>query len=288
MAARPPSLIADGWTDRKMNRKSSGSYPGAVINAAEASELETVELYSIEDAVIRMLELNREALYKDLGKCVFEGVAQCVEEALWDSVETGRYRLILAGYEFRNPFNAYGVDDALFPREAYYQWWKNSDYGLPCPAWFDDLRKADEALEADKCNDEADERQGAQPLAEDQVSGTSVEEIVPGVTVDAIRAMLNKDSPAYCPRLLAAVMTKIAIMPREREDAQGFAELPAVKESVYKKAVEEESVEHLRSVGVVSCTDGSKDPDPAKEDIASVCRILWRTLDGKPGRPKNQ
>lgn len=159
---------------------------------------------------------------------------------------------------------------------------------MPCPAWFDDLRKADEALEADKCNDEADERQGAQPLAEDQVSDISCEEIVPGVTVDAIRAMLNKDSPAYCPRLLAAVMTKIAIMPREEKDAQGFTELPAAKESAYKNAVEKESIEHLRSVGVFSCTDGSKNPDPAKGDIASVCRILWRTLDGNNGRPKNQ
>ena len=287
MAVRPPSLIADGG---KMNGKSDGAYPGAVINAASASEPKTVKLYRIQDAVVWMLELNKNGIYTRYQSgektYIFEGLPQKLEEALADSVEVGEFRLILAGFEFRNPLNAYGADKAMFPREAYYQWWKKNEHGLPCPAWFDDLRKADEALEADKCNDEVDERQGAQPLTKDQVSDIRREEIVPGVTVDAIRAMLNKDSPAYCPRLLAAVMTKIAIMPREEKDAQGFTELPAAKESAYKNAVAEESVEHLRSVGVVSCTDGSKNPDPAKEDIASVCRILWRTPGGKPGRPK--
>lgn len=276
-----------------MSRKSGGAYPGAVINAADASEPKTVKLYRIQDAVVWMLKLDKSRIYTDYSwdgekTYCFEGVPKKLNEALVDSVEVGEYRLTLAGYEFRNPFNTYGADRGLFPREAYYQWWKDDPRGLPCPAWFDDLRKADEALEADKCNDEVDERQTEKPLAEDQVSDTSVEEIVPGVTVDAIRAMLNKDSPAYCPRLLAAVMTKIAIMPREEKDAQGFAELPAVKESAYKNAVEKEAAEHLRSVGVVSCNDGGKNPDPAKGDIASVCRILWRTLDGKIGRPKNQ
>ena len=49
-----------------------------------------------------------------------------------------------------NPFNAFEKLEAKFPREAYYEWWKANPNGLPCPAWFDDLRKADEAAEADK------------------------------------------------------------------------------------------------------------------------------------------
>lgn len=261
-------------------------------------------LFSVEHAVLNMVGSELPNLH-DFGflneespECdwddderqaeFFEQLKSRLEDAVLSSIIHQDHCMVLMGFEFPNPFGLIHITYAKFPREAYYQWWKADPHGLPCPAWFDDLRKADEALEADKCNDEADERQGAQPLAEDQVSGTSVKEIVPGVTVDDIRAMLDKDSPAYCPRLLAAVMTKIAIMPREEKDAQGFAELPAVKESAYKNAVEKESAKHLKSVGVVSCNDGGKNRDPAKGDIASVCRILWRTLDGKNGRPKNQ
>lgn len=137
--------------------------------------------------------------------------------------------------------------------------------------------------------DEMDAKEGlAAPQKPNDENDFAGLEIVPGVTVADIRAMLDKDSPAYCPRLLAAVMTKIEIMPREEKDAKGFTELPVTKESQYKKAVAEESLKHLRSVGVFSCTDGSKKPDPAKEDILNVCRILWRTRDGQNGHPKNQ
>lgn len=160
---------------------SDSACPGAVINAAEncipfgwtdadlcpsllveekpdepdASELEEVKVYRIQDAVVWMLGLDWDYLYVDNfgGEETYifqDEIGQGLEKALLESVEVGEYRLRLAGYEFRNPFNAYEANKAKFPREAYYQWWKDCDHGLPCPAWFEDLRKADEAAEADK------------------------------------------------------------------------------------------------------------------------------------------
>ena len=137
--------------------------------------------------------------------------------------------------------------------------------------------------------DEMDAKEGVaasqKPNDENDFAGL---EIVPGVTVADLRAMLDSSSPMYCPRLLAAILTKIEIMPREEKDSKGFTELPVTKESKYKKTVAEESVKHLTSVGVFSCNDGSKNPAPAKEDSLNVCRILWRTLDGQNGHPKKQ
>ena len=62
-------------------------------------------------------------------------------------------------------------------------------------------------------------------------------EVVPGVTVGNLRAMIDEKSSAYCPRLLAAIQTKIALMPREsvlRND------------TVYERYAKTESVSRLK------------------------------------------
>lgn len=104
-------------------------------------------------------------------------------------------------------------------------------------------------------------------------------EIIPGVTVGDMRRMLDEKSPAYCPRLLAAIKTKIGLMPREQE--------VLTQESVYGRFARRESVRFLKELGVVNTKDKSKDPAPATEDEKAVARILGREKARTQGRPNN-
>lgn len=105
---------------------------------------------------------------------------------------------------------------------------------------------------------------------------TDEHEIVPGITVGDVRAMIDANSPAYCPRLLAAIQTKIALMPREsvlRND------------TVYERYAKTESVSRLKALGVVNPKDKSRNPDPADLDVNAVARILCRKHKKKEGHP---
>ena len=284
--------IPVGWTDADL-------CPSLLVeekpDEPDASVLEEVEVYSIQDAVVWMLGLDWDYLCIDRWNgeetYLFEDEVELkLKQALLDSVEVGEYRLSFAGYEFRNPFNAYDADKAKFPREAYYQWWKDCDHGLPCPAWFEDLRKTDEAAEVCEADIEVDNvppPEELSPLKTEELPDIGCMEVVPGVAVSDLRAMLDCNSPMYCPRLLAAILTKIEIMPDEKKDKDGIVRLHPNKESLYNAEVKRKAMELLESLGVVSCTDKSRDPSPAKGDAIAVSRVLWRTLDGKNGRPKN-
>lgn len=101
-------------------------------------------------------------------------------------------------------------------------------------------------------------------------------EVVPGVTVGNLRAMIDEKSSAYCPRLLADIQTKIALMPREsvlRND------------TVYERYAKTESVSRLKALGVVNPKDKSRNPDPADLDVNAVARILCRKHKKKEGHP---
>lgn len=101
-------------------------------------------------------------------------------------------------------------------------------------------------------------------------------EVVPGVTVGNLRAMIDEKSSAYCPQLLAAIQTKIALMPREsvlRND------------TVYERYAKTESVSRLKALGVVNPKDKSRNPDPADLDVNAVARILCRKHKKKEGHP---
>lgn len=101
-------------------------------------------------------------------------------------------------------------------------------------------------------------------------------EVVPGVTVGNLRAMIDEKSSAYCPRLLAAIQTKIALMPREsvlRND------------TVYERYAKTESVSRLKALGVVNPKDKSRNPNPADLDVNAVARILCRKHKKKEGHP---
>ena len=238
---------------------SDGACPGAVINAAEdcipfgwtdadlcpsllveekpdepdASELEEVEMYLIQDAVVWMLGLNWCDLYIDnFGgeeTYIFEDeVERKLEKALLDSVEVGEYRLRLAGYEFRNPFNAYGANKAKFPREAYYQWWKDCDHGLPCPAWFEDLRKADESAAADQSAVEGNTAQGA-GAGDDQALRLGY---------GAVRMDDDLSDAITFGRCTRKVLTVIAEYLRRPEERQTFNGDPERRAEYLMKAIE--------------------------------------------------
>ena len=203
------------------------------LGKPDASVLEEVEVYRIQDAVVWMLGLDWNRLYIDnFGgekTYIFEDeMEQNLKQALLDSVEVGEYRLRLAGYEFRNPFNAYEADKAKFPREAYYQWWKDCDHGLPCPAWFEDLRKADEAAEADKSAVDGNPAPGA-GAEDDQALRLGY---------GAVRMDDELNDAIDFGRCTRRVLTVIAEYLRRPEERQMFGGNPERKAEVLMKAIE--------------------------------------------------
>lgn len=102
-------------------------------------------------------------------------------------------------------------------------------------------------------------------------------EIIPGVTVGDMRRMLDEKSPAYCPRLLAAIKTKKILMPDEPKLLK--------RETVYGNKAYREAGHFLKELGVASTKDKSE--NPAKEDLKAVKRILCRAHTKVEGRPKN-
>lgn len=272
---------------------------------------EEISLFSVQEAVIEMLNLDPDHLWKDRwdGKEFFrfEGVADALESALLESVyqDLNRYAFTFMDEIFPNPFNKGDKIDAKFSRYAFYQWWADHPYGLPCPKWFQDLRlddvpfPDDEAsistvvtiappLPADSMKPSpvssapslSDESREVEP-PEDEGGNVAPDdmEIVPGVSVGNIRTMIDPESSVYCPRLLAAIKTKIFLMPREASTL--------TRETVYARYAREESVRFLKELGVVSSKDKSKNPEPADLDKNAVGRILSRAHKNKDGRPGN-
>lgn len=259
---------------------------GDVITSADAD----VDLFEVQDAVINMLELKREKLTKDNwtnrnGRQFyefFEMLPRELEYAILTAIEEGDFKHTLQGYDSPNPFNAYDKHEAKFPKEAYYEWWKANPNGLPCPAWFEDLRKKDESLEADKSSGETEEARGVISEEEDKRLDISGEEIAQGIPVELMRGLLDPNDDRYCPKLLAAVLVKQRIIPRENERLGG---LPRTQKKRYEEACQRVAELVLKDMGIF-------DPNKQEQRIVSesdkraVARILDR--DGrKTGRPKS-
>lgn len=108
-------------------------------------------LFTVQNAVVRMFELNEEELrpdnYQGKNRYWLEDLPAIVETELMRFVDPDpeAYCYRFMGEESPNPFNYFGAEDARFSRSAFYRWWKENPYGLPCPKWFDDLRRADES-----------------------------------------------------------------------------------------------------------------------------------------------
>lgn len=104
---------------------------------------------------------------------------------------------------------------------------------------------------------------------------TDEHEIVPGITVGDVRAMIDANSPAYCPRLLAAIQTKKDLMPNE-----ALME----NESAYNRMAKRKAIPILMQLGVENPKEKGK---PADLDVNAVGRVLCRTRKKLEGRPKN-
>ena len=225
-----PDVVPFEWCD-------SDLFPSLIAedvpDEPDASVLEEVEVYSIQDAVVWMLGLDWDYLCIDRWNgeetYIFQDEVELnLKQALLDSVVVGEYRLSLAGYEFRNPFNAYDAEKAKFPREAYYQWWKDCDHGLPCPAWFEDLRKSDEAAEADKTSVEGSPApdEGADDDHELRLG------------YDAVRMDDDLSDAIDFGRCTRKVLTVIAEYLRRPEERQTFNGDPERRAEYLMKAIE--------------------------------------------------
>ncbi len=151
--------------------------------------------------------------------------------------------------------------------------------GMPMPDFWKDgpgtaLKPAPAAYPVTAAPSQQDECREVEPAP--VAAAPDDMEVVPGVTVGNLRAMIDEKSSAYCPRLLAAIQTKIALMPREsvlRND------------TVYERYAKTESVSRLKALGVVNPKDKSRNPDPADLDVNAVARILCRKHKKKEGHP---
>ena len=178
----------------------------------------------------------------------------------------------------RKSLNEYVRDESLeFPVGAFKDFLRAE--GMPMPDFWKDgpgtaLKPAPAAYPVTAAPSQQDECREVEsaPVA----AAPDDMEVVPGDTVGNLRAMIDEKSSAYCPRLLAAIQTKIALMPREsvlRND------------TVYERYAKTESVSRLKALGVVNPKDKSRNPDPADLDVNAVARILCRKHKKKEGHP---
>lgn len=295
------------------------------VEPLKAADGKKESLFTVQGAVVRMLDLNEDELWRDewQGKTFFrfEGLSGVLEAELMRFVDSGYYCYTFMGEESPNPFNYGDAEDARFSRSAFYRWWKENPNGLPCPKWFDDLRRADESKQrgvnqspvecvfelpeepeecppwgwsvpppddcwevehSDECREiEAPKVPAAAPSVASGVDASGAElltdehEIVPGITVGDVRAMIDANSPAYCPRLLAAIQTKKDLMPNE-----ALME----NESAYNRMAKRKAIPILMQLGVENPKEKGK---PADLDVNAVGRVLCRTRKKLEGRPKN-
>lgn len=180
----------------------------------------------------------------------------------------------------RKSLNEYvRVESLEFPVGAFKDFLRAE--GMPMPDFWKDgpgtaLKPAPAAYPVTAAPSQQDECREVEPPKTAPAAAPDDMEVVPGVTVGNLRAMIDEKSSAYCPRLLAAIQTKIALMPREsvlRND------------TVYERYAKTESVSRLKALGVVNPKDKSRNPDPADLDVNAVARILCRKHKKKEGHP---
>lgn len=188
-------------------------------------------------------------------------------------------RITFMGRVWERPLSEWpsSLREVKFPVEAFKDFLRAE--GLPMPDFWKDgpgtaLKPAPAAYPVTAAPSQQDECREVEsaPVA----AAPDGMEVVPGVTVGNLRAMIDEKSSAYCPRLLAAIQTKIALMPREsvlRND------------TVYERYAKTESVSRLKALGVVNPKDKSRNPDPADLDVNAVARILCRKHKKKEGHP---
>lgn len=167
-------------------------------------------LYTIEQAVLKIMELSSDQVEHNEYGIVFDGVAGCLEAFYRGKVsfDNSTFSASLGSYTVKNPFNYEGVDTLAFPREAFFEVWESEPSGLHLPRWFADLDKAKA------------ERQFYEGLAEPVQSTAPVvpapspddAEVVDDLTVAALRKVFDH-SPAL--RDIVKAVAEVQAMPRD-------------------------------------------------------------------------
>lgn len=181
---------------------------------------------------------------------------------------------VLEGYESINEFQC-NFEILKFPVEAFISYLLSEN--LPIPECWQEKASA---MVASQQNDAQESpSRGLNEVSPNGLANDG-DEIAEGVTVADIRAMIDPKAPTYCPRLLASILTKKELMPKEA--------VLLKRETVYKAKAKDCSVTYLRKLGVINGNEKNKfeNPEPSNEDIKAVARILCRTPDYGNGRPR--
>lgn len=232
--------------------------------------METVALFTIPEAVIKMMglkaedwitqdEFGWETYYCFQGNAIANALhSQLISDAQQVDCE---YCYYLGGVRADNPLNALHIEDVQFPKEAFYRWWKEDHRGLKMPVWFADLAEA-ECKQTQTMETEPVE---TEPQTESSVSDI---EIVEGLTVGDLRTYLTEGENEYIPRLLAVLRAKKRmIQERDAKDAQGFKMNWSAKQSL-RKFAEGVAEDELKKVGI----------ENVDIDTRAVARILIKEL----------
>lgn len=227
------------------------------------------ELYTISEAVIRFRGLKAEKFLRVVGfdsesHYFFQQntIAAALENQLIEDTQRvpSEYAYYLGGAKVNNPLNAYPVRDVKFPKEAFYNWWKEDHHGLKAPEWFSDLIRADASKEVLEVE---------QTTVEDDIK------IIEGLTLKELREYLTEGSDEYLPRLLAVLRAKKRIIAeRDNKDADGFKKFGTAKNAL-KKLAEILVVEEFKVVGVEKVSDTDK---------KALSRILLKELAPPTGQ----
>lgn len=233
--------------------------------------MDNQDLFTIGEAVVNFLGLRAEdwlssdefgfETYYD-----FRGntIALAMENQLIADAQQvdSEFACYLGGVKADNPLNAYRVFEVKFPKEAFYNWWKENNRGLKRSPWFDDLINTDnlDSSTVDK---------------EETFANENDLEVIEGLTVGDLREYLTDGSGEYLPRLLAVLRAKQKIIQeRESRDSVGFKKFGTVKNPL-KTLAENLVIEELKKVGIANVSDVDK---------KAVSRILLKEIDPPSGR----
>lgn len=215
--------------------------------------------FTVQQAVIQMFQLTNIELDPCFG-FMLDGVAGACESEMLKDMDRQSESVSFMGYEYVNPFNVMSNNEATFPREAFYEWWKANPHRIPCPEWFEDLRKAD-------------------GVSQSVLTGNCCDEdvvVVDGITVKDLRDMLDADSPFYTPRILALLRTRKALIPKEVKDEKGFSELNTFEKK--EQACSKEAEKQLEHLGIVKPNENTP-----KTELNSIARVICGIKSGDHG-----
>lgn len=195
------------------------------------------------------------------------GMARRIYDCLCDSLVRDEYSETIALQKGTltplppkdNPFNYYDHTSVTFERRYYYYWWIDKRGERAVPSWLLEERQVIEA-EKGEIFDDSDEAV-----------------VVDGVELDFLKSLLDKNSPQYRPRLLAAILSAKDI-PQARKATPNLSNPSSVR-----KHLQAFIKTRLRDLNIQRNVNGNL--DVVNEDVKAVLRILEQEEALKDGRP---